>query len=80
MRARLAAASLGPVDFAEDTPLGRLTETLLDQIRPHHAGEDHGIIYLLALKPLLSNQACRVLIRQGGLDLDLIETALEHIT
>jgi hypothetical protein len=79
MRARVAAASLAPEEFSEETPLSRLTETLLAGIRPRRQDEDIGLLFLLALRQALLDQACRVLFRQGGVDTEVLDAALGRI-
>ena len=79
MRARVAAASLGPEEFSEETPLSRLTEALLAGIRPRRDDEDIGLLFLLALRQALSDNACRVLLKQGGVDTDVLEAALARL-
>jgi hypothetical protein len=79
MRARVAAASLAPEEFSEETPLSRLTETLLAGIRPRRQDEDIGLLFLLALRQALLDQACRVLLRQGGVDTEVLDAALGRI-
>ena len=78
-RARVAANSLGPVEFDAALPLSRLTETVLDAVRPRRPGEAEELLYLLALKATLSNQACRALIVQAGVDPAPLEQLLSRI-
>jgi hypothetical protein len=79
LRSQLVSANLAPVDFDEDAPIGALAQHLLGSVRQMHHGDEPGLLYLLALKSTLDDQACRVLMRRAGLDTDLLDAALSRI-
>jgi hypothetical protein len=79
VRARVASSSLGPGEFSDDMPLSRLTETVLEDVRGRETGEPEELLYLLALKASLNNQACRVLIVHAGIDPSALDEVLARV-
>lgn len=68
IRRTVAAASLRPAEYTDDTPLSSAVEDLLCSIRARREQDEASLLYLLALKMALANQLCRTLLSAGGTD------------
>jgi hypothetical protein len=79
MRARAATGSLGPVPYADDTPISRLTESILEDVRAPRGDEPPELLFLIAFKRTLNVESCRALLRAGGADLELMDRTFARI-
>ena len=79
IRGRVAASSLGPLEYQESLPMSALSEALLGPVRPHRPGEPYELLYALVFKAVLSNQACRVLLARAGVEPGLLDRVFDRI-